>query len=274
MRTGPLASAWRKFDRGECHREALESELTSLADPARNRLFVHVDAQWEGKTIVRGQLWDRGVGIARFSDDVPRLSDDFPLILGDAVQSYRACLDHLVWALVKRFRVRLTPTQARRVQFPMHNSAREFEKMKADRTPGIPESPYRTLLKRYQPYRRGYRAQAIRWLRMLSETDEHRVVPVTVLSPDVINCTYTVGPGVWLRDTKLLIDRPVPFNPHTPFARLNLVAEPHTRVRAVQVEGNVSVLPVIYGRADALGAVNMIGTVVKEILSAFEELLN
>lgn len=273
MRTGPLASAWRKFDRGEEHREALEAEVTGLAQPTGDRIPVDVDLQWNGHTVFKGKFMDKGIALVRLTEDVPQLGASFPLILGDAIQNYRAALDHLTWALVKRFNHRLSTRAARDVQFPMHNTARLFDQEKARRTPGVPDRPHRAIMKRYQPYRRGHRAQGMRWIRTLSITDKHRVVPVAFLAPDDINCTYTVGPGLWLTGSEILIDRPIPLNAKTPISRLDLLARPEARQRAVYVEGTLSLRPVIRGRADALGAVNLISTVVKEVLTAFDPLV-
>lgn len=166
---------------------------------------------------------------------MPHLREDFPVILGDAIGNYRAALDHLTWALVKRFKAPLTVKQARAVQFPMHNSAGDFEAQKARRTPGLPDTPHRAIMKGYQPYRRGYGPRGIRWIRSLADVDKHRAVPVTVLAPHGISYTYSVNPGIGIIRVEHLSKGPVPLDPGTPIDKVILVREPNVRECVVEV---------------------------------------
>jgi hypothetical protein len=170
-------SARRKWARAEEYREMLEADFLQFGQSGPGSL------QFDRSTDqVQGSMKLLTFTV-RFGSDAPNLSEDFPMILGDAVHNYRGALDHLTWELVRRFSTRLSPSDARKVQFPMHNNAKDFDNWKERRTPGVPDKPHRALLKRYQPYRSGDGPKAVRWLRRLSDHDKHRDLIPTVVAP-------------------------------------------------------------------------------------------
>lgn len=108
------------------------------------------------------------------------------LMIGDALNNYRAAIDHLAWQLVQAGN-KPTPKTPTRVQFPICRINRKtFIRMcQKDRLPGV--SLRRVLmLSPFQPYKGreldGERA-ALDLLGTLTNTDKHREMLVTFLRP-------------------------------------------------------------------------------------------
>jgi hypothetical protein len=62
--------------------------------------------------------------VSFFVADVKPMPPEWPLMLGDVCNNFRATLDHLAWALVQAGRTP-TPQKPERVQFPICTTKRE-----------------------------------------------------------------------------------------------------------------------------------------------------
>jgi len=249
----PLASSWAKFRRADAHADALNAELTRIREDADAFVF---ERQFERREAV--------LVVTRVPD-----MRDAGLMLGDAVNCYRAVLDHLVWDLVKMgTHPTLTAQQAKQVQFPFAKSAEEFARPdhRTRRAPGIADRDWR-LIRSFQPYRRDHRGRAMRRLRDLSDTDKHRFIYPAFYVPTAFvgnvrltNCSAT---GLWMRRPK----RPLDVGAKLTRVRIVPTGSDHD----VQFESQLTLQPSL-DRGVALGpALVEIRETVKAILSAFEE---
>jgi hypothetical protein len=246
----PLASSWAKFHRAGTHLDALNAALGRIAnDPEA----VTVERQFEGR--------EASLVVTRVPD-----MRETGLIMGDAVNCLRAALDHLVWDLVQMgTHPALTPQQAKQVQFPFAGNLTEFRNQRERRAPGVSDAEW-LLIRRYQPYRRDDRGQALRRLRDLSDTDKHRYIYPTFIAPvdfrgtiGLINCA---ADAIWQRRPQR------PLNVGVKLVRIRLVdvGPDHD----VQIESQLTLQPSI-GRAVALGpALGAIRETVLDVLSRFE----
>jgi len=119
-------------------------------------------------------------------DRVIEVREDWPLILGDAIQNFRAALDYLMYqfAIVYLGRVP-TVAEAKNIQFP------EIRKLK--QIPGHRFLQYirpvdLDQMKLFQPYRRRHRRKKLEfhplpWLIRMSNIDKHRRLHVIVVAP-------------------------------------------------------------------------------------------
>jgi hypothetical protein len=271
--TRPYASARRKWERAEQLRHSLEADFLRLDNFQGRSTGLQFDHDELADQVDRGS--ERLMKFTvRLGADVPVLSDDFPMILGDAIHDYRSALDHLTWELVRRFRTNLNVKDARKVQFPMHNSAREFNDWKGRRTPGVPDKPHRALLKRYQPYRRGEGPKAIRWLRRLSDHDKHReLIPAVIAPKGVLIVARALDPQVRLLGYRALVTGPRAIYPGTPIAEIHLAA-PMIRGYQVQVavDTQFELFPLLNRREHPGGLLAAISAKTLEIIDATEAL--
>jgi hypothetical protein len=219
--TGLYSSARRKWEWAEQHRSALETDFVRLQDfkgDSTGLQFDHDDAEDQ----ITNSMKLMTITV-RFGETVPTLSEGFPNILGDAIHNYRSALDHAAWEMVHRFGAKISAGDARKVQFPMHNSAKDFAKWQGRRTPGVPDKPHRAFLKRYQPYRHGDGPKAIRWLRRLSDHDKHReLIPAVVAPKGVLIAAQALMPEIQLLRYRALLTRPSQIEPGTPIVELDL----------------------------------------------------
>jgi hypothetical protein len=170
---GPRA----KLARAQSQVEALYDELLSAIDPEADTLPVDFDSQRQ--TVKGGTVWTI---TAKVGGDIPRVSDDFSLQLGEALHNFRGALDHTVWWLVNPRKAKLSTKRKKLVQFPMAASQKSFRGQIPQRLPGVPTEIV-AVIERYQPYKRSMEGRAIRFLRDLTDLDKHRSI---LISP-----TYT-----------------------------------------------------------------------------------
>jgi hypothetical protein len=182
----PFDSAWLKWGRAVLHAHDLFDEINALHLTEEN--FCKTRTQYEPK---RHCLSLRVDWIA---DPPPILS----VKLGDAVQNYRSCLDHIAWALVGRGK---TPPpligefEQAGVYFPICNTRDEFNAslksvikrgqiIKRAKLPGVRIADS-AIVRRYQPYRSGKRGLELHTfaiLETLSNRDKHREIwPILVV---------------------------------------------------------------------------------------------
>lgn len=270
--SSPYASARRKWAWAEKHRDLLKADFKRIeqfqADPSTLKFDRDPDADR-----VRGSR-KLVTATVRLGDDFPRISDDFPLILGDAIHGYRTALDHAAWELVGLFNRTLDPKKARFVQFPMHDSPRRFDEMKEVRTPGVPDRPERALLKRYQPYRRGDRPQAIGWLQRFSDQDKHRELIATVMAPQgILLKAQSLVPTAKVVGYQALVTDARALYPGTPIAEIT-ISVPRDKKTEIEVKVDLqfTLFPALRRRQNAGGLLGRISTATVAIIDGLAAL--
>jgi hypothetical protein len=178
-----FASSRRKLEWGRLHLEKLKPLLATAFDPDKHPVRVSRHVERTGPVAVTVFMLQ----------DLPMPPDETALMVGDIIGNFRAALDHMCWELVVR-RGKLPAGRRDRqiIQFPFATSATSFYKQLRLRLPGIPPEAHSVvIIKRYQPYRRGYEPQALRLLQRLSNIDKHRVLVPTVTGHAESNLTFT-----------------------------------------------------------------------------------
>jgi hypothetical protein len=207
------------------------------------------------------------VAIARISQ-LPNIRADYGLALGDTIQNFRAALDHLAWCLVKGGDDP-RPNEPQRVYFPMARSGQTFDNRIDEWLPGV-GSPYRAIIRRYQPYRRGDPPKAIRWLRNLSNMDKHRVLIPPVVSLGPVNLQVTTN---WpIRRMDPLISGHRALKVGTPLLRVSMIPVLGTDCQ-MHVNGNLACFPSLGYGIEVDKMLASIRSTVLEVLSTFDEML-
>jgi hypothetical protein len=260
MRADPLESAWHKFARARKHVEAVDAALRPSFDRDANPVALDVKVEPDGR-IARATV---------FISRLPAIRPDVGPALGDAIHNFRSALDHLAWDLVRSGSARnLTVRQKRKIYFPMADNWGEFKGRLDSWLPGVCDD-YRAIVRRYQPYGRGDRARAIRWLNKLSNMDKHRELIPTVVNHSRIDCRVssnwpTLG-WEWLTTQRRAL------NVGAPVVRVTFAAVDGTDCE-VQVDGGPAIHPSL-GQGVPLGDVLfLIEGTVREVLTTFDELL-
>jgi len=258
MADDPMSSAWAKYHWASKHMHAVDAAITRSLDPKTHTVPLDVQIEVQGKS---------ATALVRVGG-LPSIRTDCGLALGDVLQNFRSALDHLAWGLVK-IGNDPRPKKPKRVYFPMAESAKSFKRQINDWLPGVPRD-YRTIVRRYQPYRRGERSKAIRWLRNFSDVDKHRVLVPTVINAHDLNAQFISNWQVARVD--YLLKRPRALNVRAPILRLHLRSASRTDCQ-VQVNGDLTLLPSL-GRGVPLGnSLPLIRATVLEILTTFDSLL-
>lgn len=257
MAIHPLSTAWAKYNWANKHMERVAEAIERSVEPNVHPVAVDVNLEPPHGNIA----------VVRVTK-LPNLRTDYGLRLGDAIQNFRAALDHLAWALVK-LGSDPNPKRPQDVFFPTARSGQHFHSRIGQWLPGVSEED-RALIRRYQPYRRGDAPKAIRWLRDLSNTDKHRVLIPAIVS---LGDAHLQVIGSWpLQRIDHAITGRRALKVGTPLMRVRLWPVLGTQCQ-VQVQGNIACFPSIgYGVAvgDALAAIR---STVFEILDTFENLI-
>ena len=260
MPDSPLQSSWSKFNWAQKHLAAFDSALQRSFDPQRHAVSVKAEIKVSG---------DTAEAIVRVAS-IPIVRDDCGLTLGDALQNFRATLDHLAWDLVKLGSIP-RPKRPQDIYFPMAKSFQTWKGRVDDWLPGVPPKQ-RATIRRYQPYRRGPQSRAMRLLRDLSDHDKHRVmVPIAMNTQP--NPSFTVQSHWTVSTLHYLVNRPMRLKVNTPLARIDLVRpRGFTGGCDVNVNGQFSVYPALPGGQPA-SRLGEIRETVFEILSEFDAIL-
>lgn len=259
MATHPLSTAWAKYNWASKHMDAVAKAIQRSVDPNAHPIAVDVNIEPpHGNTAV--------VRVTK----LPKLQTDYGLTLGDTIQNFRAGLDHLAWCLVK-LGDDPRPANPQSVYFPMARSGKSFRGRINEWLPGVSQE-YRAIIRRYQPYRSGDRAKAIRWLRNLSNTDKHRILIPAVVSLGPFNLSVLANWPMQQSGVDHLVTGRRALNVGTPLLRVPLIPVLGTQCQ-VQVQGNIACFPSI-GYGAAVGDVlTLIRSTVFEILDTFDKLL-
>jgi hypothetical protein len=124
-------------------------------------------------------------------------------IIGDAVQNYRAALDHVAWQIARKKLGWHDPPRKvwPQIQFPLALTEQSWEGRRTTTTLDHFTEAGRALIENVQPYKRGKRAktQGLAYLNALSNEDKHRILPVTqIVLTNILIASR--DPGVALQD--------------------------------------------------------------------------
>lgn len=259
MAVDPMASSWAKYHWANRHMKTVEDAIAHAFDPDVHSIPLDVDVQESGN------LAHAHVRIG----GLPLVQANINLALGDVLQNFRAALDHLAWSLVK-LGSDPRPREPNLIYFPMCQSGGSFSYWVGRRLPGVSDD-HRKVIRRYQPYRSGERAKAIRWLRNLSDIDKHRALVVTPINsaPRFQMRVSASWPILHYED---LMRQNRPLKVGTPILHLRLV-RPGPHKCHVQVDGSFSIYPSLGRGVPIAHALGLIDATVFEILSTFDALL-
>jgi hypothetical protein len=195
---GPFDSPWLKWAGAVLNAQMLKDDVLSLAGKPDLRVGTtygtYYDPQRHRVILV----------IVEIADPFPVL---WGVLLGNIVQSYRSCLDHVAWALYKRGRTpNLIADLERKVYFPIYDDRIKFNKALARKLPGARRADI-AIVRRYQPYKPGTtraHRHVFTVLDALAQHDKHRTIQPVAAVPNritfsnlrPIDCTITrIEPG-------------------------------------------------------------------------------
>lgn len=250
----PLESSWAKFHRAGMHLNDLDGELRrAIGEPHE---AVAVERQIKGTNAV--------IRVTR----VPHFREA-GMLLGDAVTNYRAALDHLAWDFVQLgAHSRLTDKEALNVQFPLAKSAKSLREQRIARMPGIDDDEW-AIIGNYQPYKRGDRAIAMRWLRKLSDTDKHRFIIPTAACLAGFMGRVTLSGCVLARERRYPPKRALYVGSHM----WDMEVIPTADKFDVQVQGEMAIQPSLGHGVAVMPTLRLVNDAVLEVLSRFENRL-
>lgn len=178
---GSFDSAWLKWAWAVVDAQALQEDVHAFAADTNTQATANVKQYYDPKrhAVV--------LAVATLAHPFP---DRWGVRLGDVIQNYRSCLDHLAWALVKRGRTpALAEAQEAWVYFPITTERGAFNaslKGRRPKLPGVRRADV-AIVRRYQPYRHGKRNRerhVLYVLDHLSRLDKHRTIQPVVGTPD------------------------------------------------------------------------------------------
>ena len=175
------SSALRKFARGVQQVQRLRSEVEAFEGGNAYTFRMDVESRTTNSVTYRCVATER---------EPP--SDEWPLLAGEAIQNLRSSLDHVIWASAE-------PPSSQN-QFPICTDPDSFAKAAKKKLRRVPE-PVRTVVEKWQPYRRSSDAPAhamLEQLRVLSNRDKHRMLTAFVAAvgfegvgvPDGVKVTW------------------------------------------------------------------------------------
>lgn len=167
---GLLQSAYRKLKRGEAHIDAVRREMLEA---------------WPGKPPalpIRREYNAVERSIIYRIEEVPRIGEEWPLLIGDAVHNLRSALDHAWWDLASHH-LRRVPSEeeAPRIQFPILKKDGVWNAGSHSRWVGQEVADW---VGSIQPDYSGEPQQvdALAALRHLSNVDKHRSLHLSILT--------------------------------------------------------------------------------------------
>jgi hypothetical protein len=196
---------------------------------------------------------------------------EVPLILGDALQDYRAALDHLAWQLVTR---KGMPNRPQDVYFPINDDGTKFDADFDRKMPAVSDA-VKSIVREHQPYRNGTQAHEhpLWTLHDWNRTDKHRTIPVVLLSPSKINVEL---PGkydnfdIWHQEAR---NQPQPlWQPGVELLRIMGKRRDPTKDHGVLVKIGGEMAVAHESGKNLEVALNLIDGAVDAVLSAFEKL--
>ena len=274
--SGPsLEGVCKKFDRGVFHLDRFNEELRRVLGPEERAIpnEYKIESQSGLRQTIAWRL---------APDALPKVEDsDLSVLMGDALINFRASLDHLAWIMVKRrgsFPGRSVKRRKREkiqqgIQFPLAKSSRTFPGVLERNLPGITlGTALGRLVARFQPYRRGDQAAAMRALRDLTNRDKHRLLLTAFWYSDKVKLAVNAK-GWSILSQEPLISPSRPLKTGTPIMRAT-VTPISMNPSHVYLEGEFgSIDPALPGGWNARGVLNWVRDTTKVIIEETRPLL-
>lgn len=119
-----------------------------------------------------------------YYSSVPVITFEDCILMGEAIQDFRSALDYFAWAWFIKIKSSLTKWEEWQISFPMSRNQKSFTDNRNDKLPNFPDW---TFIERYQPYQPTDKGRWMGYLRVLSDTDKHRIIiPAPMLPADGI----------------------------------------------------------------------------------------
>jgi hypothetical protein len=176
MADAPFRSAWLKLAWGIFHAQTLHNEVIDHAAKVGGNELVQLGAEYDPTAHC----------IKILVKSVQPPPADWSLRLGDIVNNFRACLDHVAWELVQRGSAwPLPPSREKSVYFPIAESREKFDALCLGQLPGL---RYRdkAVVRKVQPYIGGKRnlwRHALTPIPEMTSVDKHRELRPVWIAP-------------------------------------------------------------------------------------------
>jgi hypothetical protein len=200
-----------KVDRAKQHLDALSKEISQVVT--------------EHQTYVTGQHNPVDDSYTAILHDIPPVSREWGLVLGECVHNARGALDHLVAALVTT----AGGTVHNRHQFPICRQPREWQSQVTPRRGNgkldFIEPAHVAIIESVQPYQAGTGFPSLLTLQRFSNADKHRLIHGAVIRT-VAKPTLTGQLAIPLRITEVIyVDPDTPVDEGMALARYKAQAE-------------------------------------------------
>ena len=163
----PFRSAWLKLGWGVVHANALSAEIREHAANVKPGDHFTFRTEYDAKAHC----------IKAIVDTVQPTPDTWSLRLGDVVNNFRACLDHIAWQLVQRGAAwPLRKGREKQVYFPIADSRDLFNDLCTSHLPGLLRRD-KAVIRLVQPYAGGKRnlsRHCLTPLPKMTSDDKHR----------------------------------------------------------------------------------------------------
>ena len=173
----PIESARIKLARANLHAGVARREARRFFNRHPEPTF-RIDPHGEQGDLTAGSVFGCKIVVARGWPDLPT---SFAARFGDAIQNYRAALDHVAWRLVSQGLTppdTLTERQQARVQFPIYTEEKSFRDNIRTRLPGV-DSTVGDFIKARHKYAGGQATNdGLRSIPTLSNDDKHRALTI------------------------------------------------------------------------------------------------
>lgn len=173
----PFRSAWLKLGWGVIHARTLQNEIAEHAANVKPEDLFALRTEYDPKAHC----------IKTIVDSVQPPPADWSLHLGDVVNNFRACLDHVAWELVQRGSAwPLTRRQENSVYFPIADSRDRFEALCIAHLPGLRRAD-KAIIRKVQPYVGGKRnlwRHCLTPLPKMTSDDKHRELRPLWIAPE------------------------------------------------------------------------------------------
>jgi len=180
---GLFDSAWMKWGWAVVHAQTLDAELGIYGREGDEQRIYTSRTEYDPKRHCIRQIFET----------IEPLPVKWGLQIGDIANNYRACLDHLAWAVVSRGNAILDAKRERNVYFPIALDREDFATKVHSVLPGITRTD-RAIIRRYQPYvwgKRNIPFHVLTPLPGLTRDDKHREIRPVWAAPTSALIEYT-----------------------------------------------------------------------------------
>jgi hypothetical protein len=180
---------------------------------------------------------DRDPQFIAFRLRLPKIPEDFVMVVGDCVHNLRCVLDHIMWNIAYGSAADVALRNQKKIMFPITGTPEEFTRQIARGRLTGTAAEVRALVESVQPYNAGYERLAI--LNELENIDKHRALVVvesvtdTVFAPETNPRTvafFSFGQVLLDNEVCLRADRRVLTPSLADFGTVDIEISGHARI--------------------------------------------